>query len=72
MYQGLTIEKIRNSPTLSNEQWFSTNKPNIYKKILGLTTHMDSHCEFIQRVEYIYKLVVEKKICPLYFLQNPF
>jgi hypothetical protein len=68
MYQGLTIQKIRQSPTLSNEKWFSTNKPMIYKKILGLTKHMDSNCEFIDRIEYINKLIVEKKICVLHFL----
>jgi hypothetical protein len=67
MYRGITIEKIRNSPTLSNEKWFSTNEPKLYKKVLGLTEHMDINTEFMTRIEYINKLIVEKKICVLYF-----
>jgi hypothetical protein len=67
MYRGITIEKIRNSPTLSNEKWFSTNEPRLYKKVLALTEHMDINTEFMTRVEYINKLIVEKKICVLYF-----
>jgi hypothetical protein len=67
MYRGITIEKIRNSPTLSNEKWFSTNEPRLYKKVLDLTEHMDINTEFMTRVEYINKLIVEKKICVLYF-----
>jgi hypothetical protein len=71
MYQGLTIEKIRNTPMLRDEKWFATNKPMIYKKILGLTKHMNSDSKFIDRIEYINKLIIDKKICVLYFLQNP-
>ena len=67
MIRELTIEKIRNSPTLSNEKWVSVNLPDVYFKILKLTKHMNSDCEFMVRLEFINKLLSEKKICLLHF-----
>jgi hypothetical protein len=63
--QDLSLEKIRESPTLSDENWVKINKPDVYQKIIKLTSHMD--CDFISRVEYIHKLIVENKLCLLYF-----
>jgi hypothetical protein len=67
MIRELTIEKIRNSPTLSDEKWVSVNLPDVYFKILKLTKHMNSDCEFMVRLEFINKLLSEKKICLLHF-----
>jgi hypothetical protein len=67
MIRELTIEKIRNSPTLSDEKWVSINLPDVYSKILNLTKHMKSDCEFMVRLEFINKLLSEKKICLLHF-----
>lgn len=67
MIRELTIEKIRNSPTLSDEKWVSINLPNVYSKILKLTNHMNSDCKFMTRLEFINKLLSEKKICLLHF-----
>jgi hypothetical protein len=67
MIGELTIEKIRNSQTLSDEKWVSINMPNVYSKILKLTKHIDNDCEFMVRLEFINKLLSEKKICLLYF-----
>jgi|LakMenEpi03Aug12_release.lakeMendotaPanAssembly.Ray.scaffolds.fasta_scaffold745063_2 hypothetical protein len=67
MIRELTIEKIRNSPTLSDEKWVSVNLPDVYSKILKLTKHMNSDCEFMVRLEFINKLLSEKKICLLHF-----
>jgi hypothetical protein len=67
MIRELTIEKIRNSPTLSDEKWVSINLPDVYSKILNLTKHMNSDCEFMVRLEFINKLLSEKKICLLHF-----
>jgi hypothetical protein len=67
MIRELTIEKIRNSPTLSDEKWVSVNLPDVYSKILKLTKHMNSDCEFMVRLEFINKLLSEKKKCLLHF-----
>ena len=67
MIRELTIEKIRNSPTLSDEKWVSINLPDVYSKILNLTKHMNSDCEFMVRLEFINKLLSEKKISLLNF-----
>jgi len=67
MYRGITLEKIRNSPTFSDEKWVSVNEPKVYSKIINLTKHMNSDCEFMSRIEFISKLISEKKICLLHF-----
>ena len=60
MIRELTIEKIRNSPTLSDEKWVSINLPDVYSKILNLTKHMNRdslyiRINFIQGLQFIAK-----------------
>ena len=36
MIQDLSLEKIRESPSLSDENWVKINKPDVYQKIISL------------------------------------